>query len=54
MNNNIDLEKTKEELETKGKVRIEQNSNFIQDKNEPFFYMNLTRKNTMKIQIKMT
>lgn len=36
MNNNIDWEKTKEELETKRKIRIEQNNNFIRDKNEPF------------------
>lgn len=36
MNNNIDWEKAKKEFEVKGKVTIEQNNNFIRDKNEPF------------------
>ena len=36
MNNNIDWEKAKKEFETKGKVTIEQNNNFVRDKNEPF------------------
>ena len=36
MNNNIDWEKAKKEFETKGKITIEQNNNFVRDKNEPF------------------
>ena len=36
MNDNIDWEKVKKEFEIKEKVTIEQNNNFVRNKNEPF------------------
>lgn len=38
MKNNTDWEKVKQELETKGKVKIEPKNNYVRDKNEPFIF----------------
>ena len=37
MNNNIEREKVKKELETKEEATIKRNYNYIRDKNEPLF-----------------
>lgn len=44
MNNNIDWEKAKKELETKGKTKIERSYNYIRDKSEEFILYNPDKK----------
>ena len=44
MKSNIDWEKIKQELEIKGKVKIERNNNYIRNKNEPFIFYDPDKK----------